>query len=83
MHPAVADLFRNKGLAIFEKGALKAADKLAASAATRSSSARGTKPGHHAGGRGARSTSKDEVIGTLRLLEEQILAMGESAPASA
>lgn len=88
VHPSVAELFRRKGPAIFDRGALAAADaeacleaavrRKAAMAQKRVRGAASTAPGGtENGGRG--SKGQLDVITTLRVLEDQVLALVEGA----
>lgn len=91
VHPSVAELFRRKGPAIFDRGALAAADAEAAlEAAVRHKAAMTQKnrapgavsatPGGSGGkgGRGSKGQGLD-VMSTLRVLEDQVLALVEGA----
>lgn len=99
VHPSVAELLRKDGPAIFEKGALKAADvaAVATAAIARETNQREGREGSNSrwigatavrGGEGeargrdeysraGRPVNKNVVMGTLRLLEDQIMAMAE------
>lgn len=88
VHPSVAELFRRKGPAIFDRGALAAADGEAAlEAAVRHKAAMTQKrgPGAASSAPGCREkggmVSKGQVpdvMRTLRVLENQVLALVEN-----
>lgn len=90
VHPSVAELFRRKGPAMFDRGALAAADAEAALEAAvrhraaitqkRAPGAASTAPGG-SGKRGSKGQQGKglDVVSTLRVLENQVLALVEGA----
>ena len=88
VHPSVAELFRRKGPAIFDRNALAGADAEAAqeAAARHKATMMQKRNGSAGGGRGGTRSShqgpghdKLGVMSTLRTLENQVLALVEGA----
>lgn len=74
VHPSVAQLYRRHGPAVFEKSALAAAVAAAAREACHNSESQG---GNKRGEEIGRSKQGKEMMDTIRLLKDQVMAMME------
>lgn len=82
VHPSVADLYRRQGPALFDKGSLAAADAAALKEAREKvKDLDGLRRGGTHGDAQNKPSGKD-VLSTLRLLGDQVMAMMEEGGAS-